>query len=73
MKTSTGYGPGGATVHDVELMSEAVKGAKMGVKAAGGIRSFADAKKMIQAGATRLGASAGIKISKEAGQITISD
>ncbi len=73
VKTSTGYGPGGATVHDVELMSEAVKGAKMGVKAAGGIRSFADAKKMIQAGATRIGASAGIKISKEAGQITISD
>ncbi len=73
VKTSTGYGPGGATVHDVMLMSEAVKGTRMGVKAAGGIRSFADAKKMIEAGATRLGASAGVKISQEAKQITISN
>jgi len=73
VKTSTGYGPGGATVHDVMLMSEAVKGTHMGVKAAGGIRSFADAKKMIEAGATRIGASAGVKISQEARQITISD
>jgi len=73
VKTSTGYGPGGATVHDVLLMSEAVKGTSMGVKAAGGIRSFADAKKMIEAGATRLGASAGVKISQEAKQITISN
>lgn len=72
VKTSTGYGPGGATVHDVALMSEAVKGTHMGVKAAGGIRSFADAQKMIEAGATRLGASAGVKISQEAKHITIS-
>jgi deoxyribose-phosphate aldolase len=73
VKTSTGYGPGGATVHDVALMREAVKGTHMGVKAAGGIRSFADAQKMIEAGATRLGASAGVKISQEAKQVTISN
>jgi deoxyribose-phosphate aldolase len=72
VKTSTGYGPGGATVHDVALMSEAVKGTKMGVKAAGGIRSLADAQKMIMAGATRIGASAGVKITQEAKQVTIS-
>jgi len=72
VKTSTGYGPGGATVHDVALMSEAVKGTKMGVKAAGGIRSLADAQKMIMAGATRIGASAGVKITQEARQVTIS-
>ncbi len=73
VKTSTGYGPGGATVHDVALMSEAVKGTKMGVKASGGIRSFADAKKMILAGATRIGASAGVKITQEAREITVSE
>ena len=72
VKTSTGYGPGGATVHDVALMAEAVKGTRMGVKAAGGIRSLADAQKMIQAGATRIGASAGVKITQEAKQVTIS-
>ncbi|MBI4669737.1 MAG: deoxyribose-phosphate aldolase [Elusimicrobia bacterium] len=66
VKTSTGYGPGGATVHDVALMKETVKGTKMGVKASGGIRSFADAKKMIEAGATRIGASASVKITQEA-------
>jgi len=70
VKTSTGFSSGGATAHDVELMSEAVKGTKMGVKASGGIRSYADAKKMICAGATRIGASAGIKILKEAKQVT---
>ena len=73
VKTSTGYGPGGATVHDVALMREAVKGTRMGIKAAGGIRSFADAKKMIEAGATRLGASAGVKISQEAKGVTVSN
>lgn len=70
VKTSTGFGPGGASAHDVALMSEAVKGTKMGVKAAGGIRSYADVKKMISAGATRIGASAGIQIVKEAKQLT---
>lgn len=70
VKTSTGFGPGGAVAHDVALMSEAVKDTRMGVKAAGGIRSYADVKKMISAGATRIGASAGIQILKEAKQLT---
>jgi deoxyribose-phosphate aldolase len=61
VKTSTGFGPGGATVYDVALMREAV-GPKMGVKASGGIRTRDDAKQMIAAGATRIGASAGIAI-----------
>ena len=73
VKTSTGFGPGGATAGDVALMAEAVRGTKMGVKAAGGIRSFEDAQRMIQAGATRLGASAGVKIIKESKGLTIAD
>jgi len=72
VKTSTGFSSGGATVHDVALMSDTVKGTRMGVKAAGGIRSFADAEKMIQAGATRIGASAGVRIVKEAKGATVS-
>lgn len=69
VKTSTGFGPGGAKAHDVALMSKVVSGTLMGVKAAGGIRSFEDAQKMIEAGATRIGASAGVKIIQEAGQL----
>jgi deoxyribose-phosphate aldolase len=65
VKTSTGFGPGGATEHDVALM-RAVVGATMGVKAAGGIRSAEEVEKMIQAGANRIGASASVKIVKEA-------
>ncbi len=61
VKTSTGFASGGATVHDVELMRRAV-GPEMGVKAAGGVRTYEDAEKMIRAGATRIGASAGVKI-----------
>jgi deoxyribose-phosphate aldolase len=61
VKTSTGYGPGGATVHDVLLMRETV-GPKLGVKAAGGIRSAEDAREMIAAGADRIGASASVQI-----------
>lgn len=61
VKTSTGFGPGGATVYDVALMREAV-GPKVGVKASGGIRSAEDVKQMIAAGATRIGASAGVQI-----------
>ena len=61
VKTSTGFGPGGATVFDVALMRETV-GLKMGVKAAGGIHDADDARAMITAGANRIGASAGIKI-----------
>ncbi len=65
VKTSTGFGPGGATAEDVALMRRTV-GPKMGVKAAGGIRTLAQAKAMIAAGATRIGASAGVKIVQEA-------
>ena len=65
VKTSTGFGPGGATVQDVALMRRTV-GPEMGVKAAGGIRSYEAAKSMIEAGATRIGASAGVKIVQEA-------
>ncbi len=61
VKTSTGFAGGGATVHDVELMRKAV-GAEMGVKASGGVRTYEDAEKMVKAGATRIGASAGVKI-----------
>src|SRR5665647_2064664 len=61
IKTSTGYAKGGATVFDVALMRETV-GPKMGVKAAGGIRTAEDVQDMIAAGATRIGASAGVKI-----------
>ena len=66
VKTSTGFGPGGATIDDVALM-RCLVGARMGVKAAGGIRTLQDARRMISAGADRLGASAGISILKEAG------
>ena len=61
VKTSTGFSKGGATVHDVELMKFVV-GDKLKVKASGGIRSYEDAIAMISAGASRLGASAGVKI-----------
>jgi len=66
VKTSTGFGPGGATAEDVALMRRVV-GPSLGVKAAGGIRSYADAQKMIAAGASRIGASASVKILQEAG------
>lgn len=65
VKTSTGFGPGGATVHDVALMARTV-GGELGVKAAGGIRNYEQAQTMIAAGATRIGASAGVKIVAEA-------
>lgn len=65
VKTSTGFGPSGASVHDVELMRRVV-GGEMGIKAAGGIRSFEDFEKMAAAGATRIGASASVKILEEA-------
>ena len=61
VKTSTGFGPSGATIHDVQLMRGTV-GPEMGVKAAGGIRSLDDLKKMIAAGATRIGASSSVQI-----------
>jgi len=65
VKTSTGMMAGGATVEDVELMRRVV-GKQMGVKAAGGIRTLADAKAMLKAGASRLGTSAAVKIITEA-------
>lgn len=61
VKTSTGFGPSGASEGDVALMRKTV-GPKMGVKASGGIRTYDDARKMIEAGANRIGASASVKI-----------
>jgi deoxyribose-phosphate aldolase len=61
VKTSTGFGSGGATAFDVALMREAV-GPKLGVKASGGIRKAEEAQEMIAAGATRIGASAGVQM-----------
>lgn len=63
VKTSTGFSTGGATVEDISLMRRTV-GPEIGVKASGGVRSFEDAEAMVKAGATRLGASAGLKIIK---------
>lgn len=65
VKTSTGFSSGGATIEDVALMRQTV-GPGVGVKASGGIKSLVDAQNMIAAGATRLGASAGVKIVQEA-------
>ena len=64
VKTSTGFGPGGATVADVALMRRVV-GDQMGVKAAGGVRDLDGLKAMVAAGATRVGASAGVRIVQE--------
>jgi deoxyribose-phosphate aldolase len=64
VKTSTGFGPGGATVADVALMRRTV-GSEMGVKAAGGVKDLGALKAMVEAGATRVGASAGVKIVQE--------
>ena len=65
VKTSTGFGPGGATAADVALMRRVV-GAEMGIKAAGGVRDLDSLKQMVAAGATRVGASAGVKIVQQA-------
>ncbi len=61
VKTSTGFGTGGATVEDVRLMKSVV-GDRLGVKAAGGIRTYEQAVAMIDAGASRIGTSSGVKI-----------
>ncbi|ERM18612.1 deoxyribose-phosphate aldolase [Brevibacillus laterosporus] len=63
VKTSTGFSTGGATAEDIALMRKTV-GPELGVKASGGIRSYADVEKMLQAGACRIGASAGVSIVK---------
>lgn len=65
VKTSTGFGPGGATVADVALMRRVV-GPGMGVKASGGVRSLEELEKMVEAGASRIGTSSGVKILEEA-------
>ena len=65
VKTSTGFSTGGATAEDVALM-RAIVGSEIGVKAAGGVRSLEDLKKMVSAGATRIGASASVRIMEEA-------
>jgi len=67
VKTSTGFGPAGATVQDIVLMRHAV-GPRMGVKAAGGIRTLDDFRAMVAAGANRVGASASVKIVEAAGK-----
>jgi len=64
VKTSTGFGPGGATVPDVQLIRQTV-GPTMGIKAAGGIRDLAAVEAMVAAGATRIGTSAGVRIIRE--------
>ena len=68
VKTSTGFGPGGATAADVALMRRVV-GAEMGVKAAGGVRDLESVNAMIAAGATRVGASAGVKIVQQSREV----
>jgi deoxyribose-phosphate aldolase len=65
VKTSTGFAKGGATVEDVSLMRQVV-GAALGVKASGGVKGIEDARAMFEAGATRIGASVGVKIAQEA-------
>jgi len=67
VKTSTGFSTGGATAEDVALM-RAVAGKDIGVKASGGVRTFDDLKKMVCAGATRIGASASVKIMQQAAE-----
>ena len=61
VKTSTGFGPGGATAEDVRLIRETI-GSGTGIKAAGGVRTLEDLRKMVEAGATRIGTSSGVKI-----------
>ncbi len=72
VKTSTGFASGGATAEDIALMASVVREAGMEVKASGGIRNFTDAKRMIDAGATRIGASASIAIVQEATKSSVS-
>ena len=68
VKTSTGFSKGGATVEDIALMRRTV-GSSLGVKASGGVKGIEDARAMFEAGATRIGASVGVKIAQEAGGI----
>jgi deoxyribose-phosphate aldolase len=68
VKTSTGFSKGGATVEDIALMARTVAPRKLGVKASGGVRTYADLVKMVEAGATRVGSSNSVKILEEATQ-----
>ncbi|MEO8648101.1 MAG: deoxyribose-phosphate aldolase [Acidobacteriota bacterium] len=68
VKTSTGFSKGGATVEDISLMRRTV-GSSLGVKASGGVKGIDDARAMFEAGATRIGASVGVKIAQEAAGI----
>lgn len=68
VKTSTGFAKGGATANDVALMRRTV-GKALGVKASGGVKGIDDARAMFEAGATRIGASVGVKIAQEAGGV----
>lgn len=70
VKTSTGFSKGGATVEDIALMRNTV-GSTLGVKASGGVKGIDDARAMFEAGATRIGASVGVKIAQEASGVTI--
>jgi deoxyribose-phosphate aldolase len=69
VKTSTGFSKSGATVEDIALMARTVAPKKLGVKASGGVRSYADLVKMVQAGATRVGSSNSVNIVQEARQM----
>jgi deoxyribose-phosphate aldolase len=70
VKTSTGFSKGGATVGDIALMRRTV-GAALGVKASGGVKGIEDARAMVEAGATRIGASVGVKIAQEASGVKV--
>jgi deoxyribose-phosphate aldolase len=65
IKTSTGFGPSGAVIRDIQLIKAYTKG-KVGIKAAGGIKTLTQAKAFLEAGATRIGTSSGVAIMKEA-------
>ena len=69
VKTSTGFSKAGATIEDVALMARTVAPRRLGVKASGGVRTYADVVKMVQAGATRIGSSNSVKIVEEARQM----
>jgi deoxyribose-phosphate aldolase len=70
VKTSTGFSKGGATVADIALMRHTV-GSALGVKASGGVKGIDDARAMVEAGATRIGASVGVKIAQEASGVRV--
>jgi len=72
VKTSTGFAGGGATAADITLMASVVSGAGMEVKASGGIKNYDDARRMIEAGASRIGASASVAIIQDAAQASLS-